>query len=151
MTAVLQRIRKASVVADGVLSGEIGHGLYILLGVESGDDMTDVQLLSEKIAKLRIFEDDGGKMNLSVQDVDGEIMVVSNFTLAADYSHGNRPSYIGAAAPAIAEELYNSFVTAIGAKVKKVATGKFGADMQTDMQTDGPVTIVMHSSVLRKK
>ena len=151
MTAVLQRIRKATVYADGVLSGDVGHGLYILLGVEAGDDPIDVQLLAEKIAKLRIFEDDGGKMNLSVQDVDGEIMVVSNFTLAADYSHGNRPSYIGAAAPAVAEELYNSFVTAVGAKVKKVATGKFGADMQTDMQTDGPVTIVMHSAVLRKK
>ena len=105
MTAVLQRIRQATVYADGLLSGEVGHGLYILLGVENGDDIDDAAVLAEKIAKLRIFEDAMGKMNLSVQDVDGEIMVVSNFTLAADYSHGNRPSYIGAAAPAIAEAL----------------------------------------------
>jgi D-tyrosyl-tRNA(Tyr) deacylase len=86
-----------------------------------------------------------------VQDVDGEIMVVSNFTLAADYSHGNRPSFIGAAAPQLAEQLYEQFVRLIGEKVKKVATGKFGADMRTEMATDGPVTIVMHSSVLKKK
>ena len=151
MTAVLQRIRQATVYADGLLSGEVGHGLYILLGVENGDESDDAAVLAEKIAKLRIFEDAMGKMNLSVQDVDGEIMVVSNFTLAADYSHGNRPSYIGAAAPAIAEALYDRFVSMIGSKVKRVATGKFGADMRTDMQTDGPVTIVMHSSVLRKK
>ena len=151
MTAVLQRIRQATVYADGLLSGEVGHGLYILLGVENGDDIDDAAVLAEKIAKLRIFEDAMGKMNLSVQDVDGEIMVVSNFTLAADYSHGHRPSYIGAAAPAIAEALYDRVVSMIGSKVKKVATGKFGADMRTDMQTEGPVTIVMHSSVLRKK
>ena len=151
MTAVLQRIKHATVYADGVFSGEVEQGLYILLGVENGDDDVDASVLAEKISKLRIFEDDNGKMNLSVQDVSGEIMVVSNFTLAADYSHGNRPSYIGAAAPAVAEALYNRFVSMIGEKVKKVATGKFGADMRTDMQTDGPVTIVMHSSVLRKK
>ena len=151
MTAVLQRIKHATVYADGAFSGEVEQGLYILLGVENGDDDADASVLAEKISKLRIFEDDNGKMNLSVQDVSGEIMVVSNFTLAADYSHGNRPSYIGAAAPAVAEALYNRFVSMIGEKVKKVATGKFGADMRTDMQTDGPVTIVMHSSVLRKK
>ena len=151
MTAVLQRIKNATVYADGAFSGEVSNGLYILLGVEKGDDETDVSLLARKIARLRIFEDDNGKMNLSVQDVDGEIMVVSNFTLAADYSHGNRPSYIGAASPDLAETLYNAFVKEISPFVKKVATGRFGADMRTDMQTDGPVTIVMHSSVLRKK
>lgn len=151
MTAVLQRIKSATVLADGVLSGEVNAGLYILLGVENGDTDEDANVLAEKISKLRIFEDDAGKMNLSVQDVDGEIMVVSNFTLAADYSHGNRPSYIAAAAPAVAEALYNHFVALIGTKVKKVATGKFGADMKTTMETDGPVTIVMHSSVLKKK
>lgn len=151
MTAVIQRILNASVVADGVLSGEVSHGLYILLGVLEGDTEEDALLLAEKISKLRIFEDEAGKMNLSVQDVNGEVMVVSNFTLAADYSHGNRPSYIGAAAPNCAERLYEHFVQLIGERVRRVATGKFGADMRTDMQTDGPVTIVMHSSVLKKK
>lgn len=151
MTAVLQRIKCATVYADGQLSGEVSEGLYILLGVENGDTENDAVLLAEKIAKLRIFEDNAGKMNLSVQDIDGEIMVVSNFTLAADYSHGNRPNYLGAAAPLIAEGLYNTFLDLLRPHVKKVASGKFGADMRTDMQTDGPVTIVMHSSVLRKK
>ena len=151
MTAVLQRIYKATVYADGAFSGEIGAGLYILLGVEQKDEAEDARVLAEKIAKLRIFEDDGGKMNRSVQDIDGEVMVVSNFTLAADYSHGNRPSYLGAAAPEKANMLYDMFVSLMADRVKKVATGKFGADMRTEMQTDGPVTIVMHSSVLRKK
>ena len=151
MTAVLQRIYKATVYAGGAFSGEIGAGLYILLGVEQEDEAEDARVLAEKIAKLRIFEDDGGKMNRSVQDIDGEVMVVSNFTLAADYSHGNRPSYLGAAAPEKANTLYDMFVNLMADRVKKVATGKFGADMRTEMQTDGPVTIVMHSSVLRKK
>ncbi len=151
MTAVLQRIKRATVYADGALSGDVGEGLYILLGVETEDGEEDATLLAEKISKLRIFEDEAGKMNRSVQDIDGEAMVVSNFTLAADYSHGNRPSYLGAAAPAMAESLYNTFIQLLSARVKKVATGKFGADMRTDMQTDGPVTIVMHSSVLRRK
>jgi D-tyrosyl-tRNA(Tyr) deacylase len=151
MTAVLQRIYNATVYADGEFSGEVGAGLYILLGVEQEDTAEDVQVLAEKIAKLRIFEDDAGKMNRSVQDIDGEVMVVSNFTLAADYSHGNRPSYLGAAAPEKAKMLYDMFVNFMAGRVKKVATGKFGADMRTEMQTDGPVTIVMHSSVLRKK
>ena len=151
MTAVIQRIKNAKVIADGVLSGQVNHGLYILLGVINGDTENDVNLLAEKIVKLRIFEDNAGKMNLSVLDVDGEIMVVSNFTLAADYSHGNRPSYIAAAAPSEANSLYNSFVNALKTKVKNVQTGVFGADMQTEMTTDGPVTIVMHSSILSKK
>ena len=151
MTAVLQRIKSATVYADGTLSGEVSEGLYILLGVENGDVEHDAELLAQKILKLRIFEDEAGKMNLSVQDIDGEIMVVSNFTLAADYSHGNRPNYLGAAAPDVAEGLYERFIELVSLGVKKVACGKFGADMRTDMQTDGPVTIVMHSSVLRKK
>ena len=151
MKAVLQRVTEATVYADGEFSGKCAHGLMILLGVAKGDTEEDALLLAEKISKLRIFSDENDKMNLSVKDIDGEVLVVSNFTLNANYSHGNRPSYIGAAAPAIAEALYDRFVSMIGSKVKKVATGKFGADMRTDMQTDGPVTIVMHSSVLRKK
>ena len=151
MIAVLQRVSSATVYADGEFSGEIGKGLYILLGVEKGDTEADATLLSEKIAKLRIFSDDGGKMNLSVMDIDGEIMVVSNFTLSANYEHGNRPDYFGAAAPDVANELYIFFVKVMKNKVKKCATGKFGADMLTKMETDGPVTIVMNSEVLKKK
>lgn len=149
MTAVLQRINNATVYADGILSGSVEKGLYILLGVDKGDDKKDAELLSEKISKLRIFEDENGKMNLSVMDIDGEIMVVSNFTLSANYAHGNRPDYFSAAAPVEAEELYNYFVELISAKVRKTATGSFGADMRTEMSTDGPVTIVMRSEVLR--
>ena len=149
MRAVLQRINNATVYADGVLSGSIGKGLYILLGVDKNDGRLDAELLSEKISKLRIFCDENDKMNLSVMDIDGEIMVVSNFTLSANYSHGNRPDYFSAAAPDVANELYEYFVSLISKKVKKTATGKFGADMRTEMSTDGPVTIVMDSCVLK--
>ena len=149
MIAVLQRVNNATVYADGEFSGSIGYGLYILLGVEKGDTELDANLLSEKISKLRIFCDENDKMNLSVQNVDGEIMVVSNFTLSANYSHGNRPDYFGAAAPSEANALYEYFVSLLSTKVKKVATGKFGADMKTEMSTNGPVTIVMNSAVLK--
>lgn len=150
MIAVLQRIKNATVYADGELSGAVGHGLYILLGVEKGDEKKDAELLSEKISKLRIFCDENDKMNLSVMDVDGEILVVSNFTLSANYAHGNRPDFFAAAAPKEANELYEYFVSLIALKVRKVATGRFGADMSTEMTTDGPVTIVMSSDVLKK-
>ena len=149
MIAVLQRINNATVYADGVLSGRVGHGLYVLLGVEKGDEELDAELLSEKISKLRIFNDTNGKMNLSVIDVDGEIMVVSNFTLNANYSHGNRPDYFASASPDEANRLYEYFISLISSKVKNTATGKFGADMKTELSTDGPVTIVMSSKVLR--
>ena len=150
MIAVIQRINNATVYADGDFSGSVGFGLYILLGVEKEDTAIDANLLCEKISKLRIFNDDNGKMNLSVADVDGEVMVVSNFTLNANYAHGNRPDYLASAAPTLAESLYEKFVSLISCKVKKVATGKFGADMTTELSTNGPVTIVMHSSVLKK-
>ncbi len=148
MTAVLQIVKHAKVIADGELSGEIGHGLYILIGVKNGDTGNDALLLAEKIAKLRIFSDENGKMNLSVNDVDGEVMIVSNFTLGANYAHGNRPDYLASAKPPLATELYEYFIQLMSERVKRVATGKFGADMQTEMTTDGPVTIVMHSDVL---
>ena len=149
MIAVLQIINSATVYADGLLSGSVGRGLYILLGVEKGDEPLDAELLSEKISKLRIFSDENGKMNLSVMDINGEVMVVSNFTLSANYSHGNRPDYFSAAAPQEANELYEYFISLISKKVKHTASGKFGADMRTEMSTDGPVTIVMNSEVLR--
>lgn len=150
MIAVLQRIKNATVYADGELSGSVGHGLYILLGVEKGDEKKDAELLSEKISKLRIFCDESDKMNLSVMDVGGEVLVVSNFTLSANYAHGNRPDYFAAAAPDAANELYEYFVSLFTRKVRKVATGRFGAHMNTEMTTDGPVTIVMSSEVLKK-
>ena len=151
MTAVIQRIYSATVYADGVLSGSVGEGLYILLGVEKGDTKRDAELLATKIKKLRIFCDDNGKMNLSVMDINGEVLVVSNFTLCANYAHGNRPDYLSAAAPDEANALYEYFKELISLDVKKCASGVFGADMRTEMSTDGPVTIVMHSSVLGGK
>lgn len=151
MIAVIQRVNKAKVISDGTLTGDIDKGLYILLGVGKEDTEEDARLLSEKIAKLRIFSDINGKMNLSIKDIDGDILVVSNFTLLANYSHGNRPDYFGAASPDIANSLYQHFVNLISKEVKKCMTGVFGADMKTEMETDGPVTIVMDSKVLKKK
>ena len=149
MIAVIQRVNNATVYADGVLSGEIGKGLYILLGVTNTDTDIDASLLAEKISKLRIFSDENGKLNLSVMDVDGEIMVVSNFTLNANYSHGNRPDYFSSAAPDDANRLYEYFKELMKSKTKKLASGVFGADMRTEMSTDGPVTIVMDSEILK--
>ena len=149
MIAVIQRVNNATVYADGELSGSIERGLYILLGVAATDVDEDARLLAEKISKLRIFSDANGKMNLSVMDIDGEIMVVSNFTLNANYSHGNRPDYLSSAAPTEANRLYEYFKELIKTKTKKLACGVFGADMRTEMSTDGPVTIVMDSNVLK--
>ena len=151
MIAVLQRVNNATVYADGNLSGEIGYGLYILLGVEKEDTERDADLLCEKISKLRIFSDSEGKMNLSVKDIDGETLVVSNFTLNANYAHGNRPDYFGGAAPTEANRLYEYFIDVMKRKVRKCESGVFGADMRTEMSTDGPVTIVMNSKVLYTK
>ena len=150
MKAVLQIVNSANVYANGEFSGNIDKGLHILLGVEAEDTAPDAELLSEKIAKLRIFEDEQGKMNRSVIDIDGEVMVVSNFTLNANYEHGNRPDYLSGANPTLANELYEYFISLMAKKVKKVATGKFGADMSIEMVAKGPVTIVMESSKLKK-
>lgn len=150
MKAVIQRVFDAKIYCDGVYRSEIGTGLYILLGVIKGDERRDAELLAEKISKLRIFSDENGKMNLSVNDIGGEVMVVSNFTLGANYSHGNRPDFFGSAAPDEANELYEYFKQLLATKVKRVADGIFGSDMRTQMTTDGPVTIVMDSEVLHK-
>ncbi len=151
MIAVIQRINNATVYADGTLSGSVGRGLYILLGVTNEDTADDAGALAEKISKLRIFTDENDKMNLSVKDVAGEVLVVSNFTLNANYAHGNRPDYLRSAPPAVAEELYEFFLGEMSARVVKCEAGKFGADMRTEMSTDGPVTIVMDSKILLKK
>ena len=150
MICVIQRVNSATVYADGVLSGSIDKGLYLLLGVKVGDDKKDATLLAEKISKLRIFSDENGKMNLSIKDVGGRAMVVSNFTLHANYAHGNRPDYLNSAHPSVANELYEFFIEELSARIGKCESGVFGADMRTEMSTDGPVTIVMDSLVLRK-
>ena len=149
MIAVIQRVQNSSVTIDGNLRGACSKGLMILLGVAKGDTQEDAKLLATKIAKLRIFSDENGKMNLSVKDVDGEVLVVSQFTLLANYKKGNRPDYFGAAEPSVATPLYEYFVELMRAEVKHVGTGEFGADMQVSILNDGPVTIVMDSNLLK--
>ena len=148
MIAVLQRVKKAAVTVDGAVVGECNEGLYVLLGVAAGDTERDAEALAEKIVNLRIFTDENDKMNLSLVNIDGEMLVVSNFTLLASYKKGKRPDYMGAAAPAEADRLYRYFTELCRKSVKRVECGVFGAHMITDMTTDGPVTIVMDSKVL---
>ena len=150
MIAVLQRVSKASVSVDGAVVGKCGKGLAILLGVAEGDSDKDATTLAEKISKLRIFTDDNDKMNLSVMDIDGEALVISNFTLLANYTHGNRPDYMSAAKPAEADRLYGVFCDCLAGKIKSVEKGIFGADMAVEISNDGPVTIVMDSKILVK-
>lgn len=150
MIAVLQRVSKASVSVDGAVVGKCGKGLAILLGVAEGDSEKDATVLAEKISKLRIFTDENDKMNLSVMDIDGEALVISNFTLLANYAHGNRPDYMAAAKPAEADRLYCFFCDVLAGKLKSVEKGVFGADMAVEISNDGPVTIVMDSKILVK-
>ncbi len=150
MTAVLQRILKANVIVGSDIVGSAERGLLILLGVASGDTRHDAELLAAKIVKLRIFGDDDGKMNLSLKDIGGEALVVSNFTLLADYRRGNRPDYLGSARPEEAAELYEYFVELLRGELVRVGTGVFGAHMEINVTCDGPVTIVMESDALKK-
>ena len=148
MIAVLQRVRGAAVSVDNKVVGECGEGLYILLGVSREDSERDAEALAEKIVNLRIFTDENGKMNLSLLDINGEMLVVSNFTLLASYRKGKRPDYMGAAAPDEAKRLYDMFCEACEKRLKRVERGVFGAHMISSLETDGPVTIVMDSKVL---
>ena len=132
-------------------TGEIGAGLMLLLGVKKGDSENDALLLADKIAKLRIFSDENGKMNKSVNDIGGGALIVSNFTLCANYAHGNRPDYMEAEKPPRATELYEYFVSLMRERVASVGTGVFGADMEITMKADGPVTIVIESEILKNK
>ena len=150
MIAVIQRVKHANVKIDEKLRGECGEGLMILLGVANGDTEEDARLLAAKTVKLRIFCDENDKMNLSVKDIDGEALVISNFTLLANYKKGNRPDYLNAAPPAEADRLYNFFVELLRAELKHVGTGEFGADMAVSLLNNGPITIVMDSQVLKK-
>ena len=148
MIAVLQRVSRASVTVDKDICGSIENGLLILLGVKNGDTEKDAALLADKISKLRIFSDENGKMNLSVRDVEGKALVISNFTLLANYKKGNRPDYMNGAKPDEANRLYEYFCDYISALVP-TERGIFGADMKVELLNDGPVTIVMDSEVLK--
>ena len=141
MKAVLQRVAEASVTIDGEVKGRVGKGLLVLLCAERGDTEIQADKMLAKILKLRIFSDDDGKMNRSLQDVAGGLLVVSQFTLAADTSSGNRPGFSSAAAPADGKRLYDYFVAQARAAHAVVQTGRFGADMQVALINDGPVTI----------
>ena len=151
MKAVIQRVSGAHVDIDGKTVGACGKGYMILLGVGQGDTREDAELLAAKIVKLRVFEDEAGKMNRSLPDIGGEILVISQFTLFADYRKGNRPDFFGAAAPDVAKALYEEFIALLREQVTHVAHGEFGADMQVSLCNDGPVTIVMESDMLKKK
>ena len=146
MRVVIQRVAHAQVCIDGEMHSQIGTGLLILLGIQPSDEQDDINYLVQKITHLRIFDDAAGVMNLSVRDVSGEVLVVSQFTLMASTHKGNRPSYIRAAPPAIAVPLYEAFVEQLSTAMEKdVKTGRFGADMKVLLLNDGPVTICIDS------
>ena len=151
MKAVIQRVTRADVKVDGAIVGECGEGLMILLGVAKGDSEEDARLLANKIINLRIFCDENDKMNLSLKTIDGEALVISQFTLMANYRHGNRPDFLESAPPEEANRLYEYFASLRSAEIKHVGKGVFGAHMEVSLVNDGPVTIVMDSEVLKKK
>ena len=151
MKAVIQRVSHASVTVDGEITGEIGCGFMILLGVAQGDTEADCEKLADKISKLRIFPDENGKTNLSINDVGGDMLIVSQFTLLADCHHGNRPSFINAGAPDLANDLYEYIIDSCKAVIPNVQTGVFGADMAVSIENQGPFTIILDSEEIIKK
>lgn len=152
MRAVVQRVKRTSVTVGGELKGSAGQGFNVLIGVMQGDTDAEAQLLAAKMSKLRVFEDENGKMNKSVLDIGGEILVISQFTLCADIKKGNRPSFTDSAPPEEADRLYLAFCEHLReAGVKKVETGVFAADMLVSIDNDGPVTIVMDTDIWEKR
>lgn len=146
MRVVIQRVTRASVTVEGNVIGKIGQGLLILVGVEDVDTVQDIEWLSGKIVNLRIFEDENGVMNKSVKEVEGEVLLVSQFTLHASTKKGNRPSYIKASKPDFAIPMYEKFIKQLEQDLdKSIQTGEFGADMKVELLNDGPVTIVIDS------
>lgn len=145
MKAVIQRVSEADVKVSGEIAGEISMGLLLLIGIDEEDEKSDADWLVQKILNLRIFGDEEGKLNLSVMDISGEILCISQFTLIADYKKGNRPSFIKAAKPEKAVPLFDYFKTEIAKSGLKTESGIFGADMKVSLLNDGPVTIVMDS------
>ncbi|MCH2128963.1 MAG: D-aminoacyl-tRNA deacylase [Pirellulaceae bacterium] len=148
MRACVQRVHKADVTVDGEIVGQIDTGMVVLLGVAQGDTQDDVHQMSDKLAELRIFEDDAGKMNRSLLDCGGQMLVVSQFTLLGDCRKGRRPSFVAAGDPQLAKQLYDNFVVAVAAKGIKVATGIFRAHMDVSLVNDGPVTLLLDSRKL---
>ena len=148
MRAVVQRVTRAKVTVDGKIVGEIGSGLVVLLGIARDDTKLDAAYLAEKISALRIFDDEAGKMNLSVKELKGALLIISQFTLYGDVRRGLRPSWIDAAAPEVAEPLYDFFVRQVSTLIERVATGSFRAMMQVELVNDGPVTILLDSKKL---
>ena len=145
MRVVVQRVKHASVTINGTVNGKINNGFLVLLGIQSTDSKQDVDYLVKKVTNLRIFSDENDKMNLSLKDVNGELLIVSQFTLYANCKEGNRPSFVEAAKPDIAIPLYEYFVSECKKIIPVVETGLFGADMKVDLLNDGPVTIIMDS------
>ena len=143
MRAVVTRVTHASVTIDGQVNGQIGHGFLILLGIGPQDTPQDCAKMADKILGLRVFEDENGKMNRSISDIHGEVLVVSQFTLYGDCSHGRRPSFFGAAAPAVAIPLYEQFLQECESRGFPPQHGEFGADMKVESLNDGPVTMIM--------
>ncbi len=145
MIAIVQRVSQARVLVDGNIRGEIGRGLLVLLGVGRGDEPGDADFLAGKLARLRIFVDERGLMNLSVSDIGGSVLVVSQFTLLGDTRKGNRPDFAMAAEPRLAEQLYESVIEGLKREGLPVAAGEFGAMMEVELVNDGPVTIILGS------
>ena len=143
MKALIQRVSSAKVEVDSQVIGEVGQGLLVLLGVDAGDDKESMRKLAERVLNYRIFSDADGKMNLSLKDIEGEMLVVSQFTLSADTAKGRRPSFTSAAAPELANKLYLDFTELCRLNLRKVETGRFGADMQVSLTNDGPVTFML--------
>ena len=150
MRAIIQRVSKASVTVEGQVIGKIGRGLLVLLGIGKGDEQNEATLLAEKITNMRIFPDQEGRFNRSVLDINGEVLVVSQFTLYADTRRGRRPSFSEAAAPEQAAPLVDAFVEALLERGLAVASGVFGAHMYVDLQNDGPVTVILDSAIFRE-
>lgn len=143
MKVVIQRVLNASVKVDGNITGKIKKGLLIFLGIESGDSDDMLKKYADKIVRMRIFEDENGKTNRALSDVNGELLIVSQFTLCADCSHGNRPSFIGAKEPVEAKRMYEKFISVCREQVPVVEQGEFGADMKVGLLNDGPFTIIL--------
>lgn len=150
MKAVIQRVAHAEVVVDGETVGSCKNGFLVLLGVATGDTREEAEMLCKKLVNLRVFQDENGKMNLSLKDIGGELLIVSQFTLMANCRHGNRPDFMASAKPDVAIPLYEYFIELARREISHVAHGIFGADMKVSLLNDGPVTIVLDTDTLKK-